>query len=145
MLVVKIMLAVCMFIALIVVADHFASRWTVEDPITVAERRHARRRRVRRARTPRSAPPPESPTRRPIQVVAADLRRLLHQMALVPTGATLVRWKALWSAYDGVLVEAAEMLGLQHELDARPPGLARDIERIRLLAALEDAGLTVQD
>jgi hypothetical protein len=78
-------------------------------------------------------------------VVAADLRRLVQQVALVPSGSTLVRWKALWAAYDGVLVEAAEMLELHEELAAQPPGLARDIERVRVLAALEDAGLMVRD
>ena len=152
---VPIMLAAVLFTALMVVADRFASRWTVEDPITLAERRRARRSRRRgvvrvrarwvpRARTGRPAPEPEPSTRRPIQVVAADLRRLVHQVALVPSGSTLVRWKALWAAYDGVLVEAAEMLELHEELAAQPPGLARDIERVRVLAALEDAGLMVR-
>jgi hypothetical protein len=152
---VQIMVAAGMFTALMVVADRFATRWTVEDPIALAERRHARRsrrRRVLRSRTGRvlrgrarrPAPDPEPTPRRPIQVVAADLRRLVHQVALVPSGSTLVRWKALWAAYDGVLVEAAEMLGLHEELAAQPPGLARDIERVRVLAALEDAGLMVR-
>ena len=148
MLVVQIILAGGMFTALMMVADRFCSRWSVEDPITVAERRRARRSRRRRAphaRTSRPSPTPEPPPRRPIQVVAADLRRLVHQMALVPSGSTLVRWKALWAAYDGVLVEAAEMLEVHEELGAQPPGLARDIERVRVLAALEDAGLTVHD
>jgi hypothetical protein len=145
--VVQIVLAASMFTALLVVADRFASRWTVEDPITVAERRHARRsqrRRVPRITIKRPAPAPAAPMRRPIQVVAADLRRLVHQVALVPSGSTLVRWKALWAAYDGVLIEAAEMLELHEELAAQPPGLARDIERVRILAALEDAGLMVR-
>lgn len=70
MLVVKIVLAAGMLTGLMVVAGRFATRWTTEDPITVAERRHARR------------------SRR---------------------------------------------------------GLARDIERVRVLAAVEDAGLTVRD
>src|SRR6478752_2791050 len=99
MLVVQIILAGGMFTALLVVADRFCSRWSVEDPITVVERRRARRSRRRRAphaRASRPSPTPEPPPRRPIQVVAADLRRLVHQMALVPSGSTLVRWKALW-------------------------------------------------
>jgi hypothetical protein len=152
---VPIMLAATLFTALMVIADRFASRWTVEDPVVLAQRRHARRSRRRgvvrvrptwvpRARTRRPAAEPQPPPRRPLQVVAADLRRLVHEMALVPSGATLVRWKALWAAYDGVLVEAAEMLELHQELAAQPPGLARDIERVRVLAALEDAGLMVR-
>ena len=159
MLVVQIMLAFVLFSAMLFFADRWASRCTVEDPITLAERRSARRayraqqgrlaglKRLRTIRgQARRAPVPDlvGPTRRPIQVVAADLRRLSRQLALVPSGSTLVRWKALWSAYDGVLIEAAEMLEVPHELTEQPPaGVTRDIERLRLLAALEAAGLVV--
>jgi hypothetical protein len=91
-------------------------------------------------RHPRPAP---EPMRRPLQVVAADLRRLARQLALVPAGAPLVRWQALWTAYDEVLVEAAEQLEVPHELATAPVGMARDLERLRVLAALECAGLAV--
>ena len=60
-------------------------------------------------------------------------------------GSTLVRWKALWAAYDGVLIEAAEMLEVTHELPEQPvAGVARDVERLRVLAALEGAGMVVR-
>ena len=148
MLVVQILLAFAMFTCLLFFADRWASRCTVEDPITVAEQRSARRaarRQVRPARTRRLGEPELAPTRRPIQVVAADLRRLSRQLALVPSGSTLVRWKALWVAYDGVLLEAAEMLEVPSDLATQPPaGVARDVERVRLLAALEGAGLVVR-
>jgi hypothetical protein len=149
MLVVQIVLAALLFTGLLFLADRWASRCTVEDPITIAERRHARRARRRRAparprRTPEAVA--AEPLRRPIQVVAADLRRLNRQVALVPSGSTLVRWKALWAAYDGVLAEAAEMLECPQELADQPPaGIARDVERVRVLAALEGAGLVVHD
>jgi hypothetical protein len=146
MLVLQITLAGSMLIGLLVVADRFCARWAEDDALALAERRHARhprRRRVQSPRATRPAPDPEPPPRRPIQVVAADLRRLARQLALVPSGSTLVRWKAMWAAYDGVLVEAAEMLEVHQEIGAHPPGLALDIERVRVLAALEDAGLTV--
>jgi len=84
------------------------------------------------------------PTHRPIQVVAADLRRLSRQLALVPAGAPLVRWRALWFAYDAVLTEAAELLEVPHDLPGTPVGIVRDIERLRVLAALEGAGLVVR-
>jgi hypothetical protein len=87
---------------------------------------------------------PVEPTHRPIQVVAADLRRLSRQLALVPAGAPLVRWRALWFAYDAVLTEAAELLEITHTLPGTPAGIARDIERLRMLAALEGAGLVVR-
>jgi hypothetical protein len=152
--VVQILLAFAMFTGMLIVADRFASRWTVEDPITVAERRQAQRahralrRRVARVRLRRPSRPqplaPSASSRRPIQVVAADLRRLSRQLALVPSGSTLVRWKALWAAYDGVLIEAAEMLEVPQDLAEQPPaGMARDVERLRVLAALEGAGLVV--
>jgi predicted alpha/beta-hydrolase family hydrolase len=92
----------------------------------------------------RRPPPAPGPGRRPLQVVAADLRRLSRQLALVPAGASLVRRRALRVAYDDVLTEAAEQLEVPHELPGTPPGMARDIERLRLLAALEGAGLRVR-
>jgi len=83
-------------------------------------------------------------TRRPIQVVAADVRRLARQLSLVPAGAPMARRRALAAAYDDVLVEAAALLDVQHELRTTPDGPARDIERFRLLADLEGAGLAVR-
>jgi hypothetical protein len=83
--------------------------------------------------------------RRPLQAVAADLRRLNRELALVPAGTPMVRWRALWSAYDGVLMEAADLLQVPHELRDLPVqiGMERDLERLRVLAALEGAGLVV--
>jgi hypothetical protein len=83
--------------------------------------------------------------RRPLETVAADLRRLTRQLALVPAGTPLVRWRALWTAYDGVLMEAADQLDVPHELRTLPGqiGIERDIERLRVLACLEGAGLVV--
>lgn len=85
------------------------------------------------------------PRRRPLQVVAADLRRLGRELAAVPAGAPFVRWQALQVAYDVVLVEAAETLEVEHSLPDLPMGSARDIERLRVVCALEAAGLVVQD
>ena len=150
MLVVQIVLAAALFTGLMAFADRLASRWTTEDSVSLTERRRARQAR-RRGRRPfrvnrREPAPALAPARRPIQVVAADLRRLNRQLALVPSGSTLVRWKAIWAAYDGVLVEAAAMLELTEELAAQPAaGTARDVERVRVLAALEAAGLVVRD
>jgi hypothetical protein len=76
-------------------------------------------------------------------VVAADLRRLSAQLAAVPAGAPMVRWRALWVAFDGVLAEAAELLEVPQALAEVPIGPARDVERLRVVALLEDAGLVV--
>jgi hypothetical protein len=90
--------------------------------------------------------PPLVAARRPLETVAADLRRLNRQLALVPAGTPLVRWRALWSAYDGVLMEAADQLEVPHELRDLPVqiGTERDLERLRVAAALEGAGLVVR-
>lgn len=84
------------------------------------------------------------PRRRPLQVVAADVRRLARQLALVPAGAPMARRRALAAAFDDVLVEAALLLDVPHELSSLPPGSARDLERLRLRAALQAAGLAVE-
>ncbi|WP_116449714.1 hypothetical protein [Blastococcus litoris] len=107
--------------------------WT--GPVFRWSRRVVQRRRA--ARRP-------DPSRRPLQVVAADVRRLGRSVALVPAGAPMARRRALTAAYDDVLVEAAQQLEVAHELRTTPEGPARDLERLRLVAALEAAGLAVQ-
>jgi hypothetical protein len=86
-----------------------------------------------------------APVGRPIEQVAADLRRLGAQLARVPAGAPMARRRGLQAAYDDVLVEAARLLEVPHALDAVPPGRSRDVERLRLQAALAEAGLAVPD
>ena len=87
---------------------------------------------------------PVAPARRPLELVAADLRRLGRQLAHVPAGAPMARRRGLQAAYDDVLAEAAG-LEVPHTLDTVAPGRARDVERLRLQAALSDAGLAVLD
>ena len=107
--------------------------WT--GPVVRRVRRMAERRRT--ARNPTLG-------RRPLQVVAADVRRLARSLSLVPAGAPMARRRALVAAYDDVLVESALLLEVPHELRSTPEGPARDLERLRLVAALEAAGLAVQ-
>ena len=85
------------------------------------------------------------PAGRPLEQVAADLRRLGRQLASVPAGAPMARRRGLQAAYDDVLTEAARLLEVPHALDTVPPGRPRDVERLRLQAALADAGLAVPD
>jgi hypothetical protein len=82
---------------------------------------------------------------RPIEVVTADLRRLARQLARVPDGTPMARRRGLQAAYDDVLVEAALQLEVPHTLIDLPSGMARDVERVRLEAAIADAGLVVRD
>ena len=81
--------------------------------------------------------------RRPLQVVAADVRRLGRQIALVPAGAPMARRRALAAAYEDVLMEAALLLDVPNDLRTAPPGPVRDAARLRLLAELQEAGLAV--
>lgn len=88
---------------------------------------------------------PVTPVGRPLEQVAADLRRLGRQLAHVPAGAPMARRRGLQAAYDDVLAEAARLLEVPHSLGDLPPGRARDVERLRVQAALADAGLAVPD
>jgi hypothetical protein len=81
------------------------------------------------------------PVHRPLQLVAADLRRLARQLSLVPAGVPVARRRGLQAAYDDVLIEAAALLEVRHTMTLTPAGPARDTERARLQAALADAGL----
>ena len=81
------------------------------------------------------------PVHRPVQQVAADLRRLARQLALVPAGAPVARRRGLQAAYDDVLAEAAALLEVPHAMTLTPLGPARDAERLRLQAALAAAGM----
>jgi hypothetical protein len=78
----------------------------------------------------------------PIEQLAADLRRLRsaiaadeHRSAAHQMGNRL--------AYDRVLVQACDMLGMEHELDQETSGIERDIERLRVEADLERVGVVI--
>jgi hypothetical protein len=80
----------------------------------------------------------------PIERLAADLRRLrailgsdAHRSAAHQMGDRL--------AYDKLLRQVCEMLEIEHELDGDSIGFERDIERIRVEAELERAGLILSD
>jgi hypothetical protein len=93
---------------------------------------------------PATGPRPAARPRRPIEVVAADLRRLTGELAVVPGGGPIARRSGLLAAYDDVLVEAAELLEVPERLTTQPPA-TRELERRRLLALLEARGLVVGD
>ncbi len=80
----------------------------------------------------------------PIEQLAADLRRLRatlatdeHRSAAHQMGSRL--------AYDKLLIQICEMLDIEHELAGDSIGMERDIERIRIEAELERAGVTLSD
>ncbi len=84
-------------------------------------------------------PAPVVPLHRPIELVGADVRRL--RAAFGQHGMRFAKYEGTRRAYDGVLAEAADSLELAHFLDVVPPGVDRDLERVRVERLLEDAGL----
>ncbi|HEY5820433.1 MAG TPA: hypothetical protein VIT20_00565 [Propionibacteriaceae bacterium] len=80
----------------------------------------------------------------PLERLVADLRRLrsavgadAHRSAAHQLGNRM--------AYDQLLSQTCEMLEIEHELAAESAGFERDIERIRIEAELERAGVMVTD
>ena len=80
----------------------------------------------------------------PIEQLAADLRRLrailgtdAHRSAAHQMGNRL--------AYDKLLMQVCGMLDIEHDLEGESIGFERDIERFRVEAELERAGLILSD
>jgi biopolymer transport protein ExbB/TolQ len=80
----------------------------------------------------------------PIEQLAADLRRLrailgtdAHRSAAHQMGNRL--------AYDKLLMQVCQMLEIEHDLEGDSIGFERDIERIRVEAELERAGVILSD
>lgn len=93
----------------------------------VRERRAARRR-------------AGQPTGRPVEALAADLRRLRAELvSRRPTNN--VRHTGLLAAYDDVLVAMCGRLEIATPLGELAHGRDRDVERLRAEAAVQDAGI----
>ena len=84
-------------------------------------------------------PAPLVPVNRPVEQVAADVRRL--RTAFGQQGLRFAKWEGTRQAYDAALAEAADALEITHLLAILPPGVDRDRERARVERLLEDAGL----
>ena len=124
-------------IGMVVAYDALAGRWD-EQLTGLRDRwraRAERRRDLRAMRRQQGAP---------LERLTADLRRLRglvssdeHQSAAHQLGNRL--------AYDRVLIDLCAMLDISHDLGAELSGLDRDIERIRVEADLERAGVVLTD
>ena len=90
--------------------------------------------------------PPEVPPApgRPLERLAADLRRLRPEVRSPRPGVTMARQRGIVAAYEGLLVEAAFALGVPTTLAELPEGIDHEAERLRLEHALEQAGLSWQ-
>ena len=108
------------------------ARWT--SPVRAPARRF---RRLWRRRTV-----PE-PAGRPLEVIAAEARRLGQRANYPPRGTSRAKIVALRYAYDHVLAEACAALGITHLLGVLPPGDELDAERLRVESLLWLAGLRI--
>ena len=89
------------------------------------------------------ARPPMLPAGPPLEVIAADLRRLSEGMQALPPHASLARRDAALLAYDDALTAACRALGVDERLSAMPLGRARDAERLRIECELNYEGLVI--
>jgi hypothetical protein len=80
----------------------------------------------------------------PIEDVAATLRRLRKVIATDQQRSAAHQFGSRL-AYDKVLIQACEMLSIEHDLETGSMGLDGDIERIRIEAELERAGVVLSD
>ncbi|WP_344808392.1 hypothetical protein [Microlunatus ginsengisoli] len=79
---------------------------------------------------------------RPIEQLVADLRRLRVAVA-TDQQRSATHQLANRVAYDQLLMQACAMLDIPHDLGKRTAGPERDIERIRIEAELERAGIVL--
>jgi hypothetical protein len=94
---------------------------------------------VRLLRRVRGRSETAAPQTRPIEQIAADVRRisvLYHQ-----DGMRFAQYEGRRQAYDRVLAEAADTLGLPHLVGVIPPGAELDRERLRVETLLVEAGV----
>jgi hypothetical protein len=88
------------------------------------------------ARRRRRVPVPDG---RPIEAIAADVRRIsarFHQ-----DGMRFAQYEGRRQSYDRVLAEAADTLEISHLLGVLHPGAELDLERARIEWLLTEAGL----
>jgi hypothetical protein len=78
----------------------------------------------------------------PLEQLAGDLRRLRRAVA-TDQQRSATHQLANRVAYDQLLMQACEMLDMRHDLDKTTAGPERDIERIRVEAELERAGIVL--
>jgi hypothetical protein len=80
----------------------------------------------------------------PLEDVVANLRRLRRTVG-EDASRSAAHQIGNRLAYDRLLAQACEMLDIEHELSRDTGGMERDIERVRIEAELEGAGVYVTD
>jgi len=92
-------------------------------------------------------PPVEAPApvRRPIEVIAVDARRRGQRYRLTRNGVSYAKSEAIRNAYDRVLGEGCDALGVAHLLGVLEPGEELDTERARVERVLNIWGMHLDD
>jgi hypothetical protein len=88
----------------------------------------------------RRGPEPEG---RPIERIAADVRRLCARYHSLDPRTPFVKVEAVRGAYDKVLGECCTALGRTHLLGVLAAGPELDAERERVEDVLADAGVSI--
>jgi hypothetical protein len=91
----------------------------------------------------RAVEPAPEPANRPIEAIAVDVRRRGERYHSLAPHTSYVRVSALRAAYDHVLGECCDSLGLAHLLAVLPPGPELEKERRRVELVLHSFGLPV--
>lgn len=89
-------------------------------------------------------PPAPCPDGRPIEVVAREARRLGRLYRSTRTGTSFARSDGVRRAYDGVLAESCDALGLSHLLGLLDDGDELDAERERVVRLLHVWGIDLE-
>src|SRR5215208_4798302 len=113
-----------------------AGRWDAISNWRESRRQKAERRRNLRAMRRQQGVP--------LEQVAANLRRL-RGVLTVDEHRSAVHQIGNRVAYDQMLIQASEMLQIEHDLAKRSAGMERNIERLRVEAELERAGVVLSD
>ena len=114
-----------------------AGRWAA----AISDWRESRRQKAERRRNLRAMRRPQGV---PLEQVAANLRRL-RGVLTVDEHRSAVHQIGNRVAYDQVLIQASEMLQIEHDLAKHSAGMERNIERLRVEAELERAGVVLSD
>ncbi|WP_439660172.1 hypothetical protein ACSHWB_00900 [Lentzea sp. HUAS TT2] len=83
------------------------------------------------------------PEHRPIERIAADLRRVRRVRARFEPGESAIKKIGARQAYDALLIQACSALDVEHRLLVLPEGMDREIERLRVEERLRDLGLSL--
>jgi hypothetical protein len=86
-----------------------------------------------------------TPAGRPIESIARDAWRIGNRFHRDQPGMRFAKVEGIRQAYDHVLSEACDALGIAHLLPILPPGPECDAERRRVEYLLSQAGLDLPD